>query len=125
MNKKLIEDIRRNLENRIMNVNGLTHINASWAKVTNLKVIEKPDFYVVSLTGKFGKDNDGDGEKWSYEFECSPVMIDKKTYKELGGYAGVKKCKLCGKAKEQSELLGRFCTRCDSIAGDVIPAESA
>lgn len=33
------------------------------------------------------------------------------------------KCKLCGKTKEDSELLGRHCTRCDSLINDVILAE--
>jgi hypothetical protein len=32
------------------------------------------------------------------------------------------KCKLCGRGKEESELMGNLCTRCDSIAGDVMIA---
>jgi len=35
----------------------------------------------------------------------------------------MKRCKLCGREKEESELMGNLCTRCDSIAGDVMVGE--
>jgi Zn finger protein HypA/HybF involved in hydrogenase expression len=33
------------------------------------------------------------------------------------------KCKLCGRKKEESELMGNLCVRCDSITGDVMMGE--
>jgi len=32
----------------------------------------------------------------------------------------MRRCALCGKRKFESELIGRFCSRCDHIQGDVI-----
>jgi len=30
------------------------------------------------------------------------------------------RCALCGKRKSERELIGRYCSRCDHIQGDVM-----
>jgi hypothetical protein len=32
----------------------------------------------------------------------------------------MRRCALCGKRKSASELIGRLCSRCDHIQGDVM-----